>query len=262
MRISTKLMALSLCILAFAVHPQRTLGGPRQAEGEAAAAQQIEPLQSRVRELIAQLDEIEELHEEPTRGKLVRRHWQAVQDYLRAVRELLPPAPPGSLQSIALNGSAAGCRLATTMDAGAYVTRMRDLLWKMREQLVPIRQAHDPAQRLSLLSRHVVDTYHGLQLVRGYGWMNGAAAPVEVKDQPVPDSASTPAYLVRYYCGQCHAPPPPELHSANEWSGVAAKMVAHMGVAEVGNPQELLVPRQREMAILLSYLEANGCETE
>ena len=57
-------------------------------------------------------------------------------------------------------------------------------------------------------------------------------------------------------------PPPPQLHSANEWSGVATKMVAHVGVAEIGNPREIQVPKQQEMTLILTYLEANACEVD
>ena len=257
-RISAVLLALPLFFGVLWAN-RLPAGTPEQSPP---TVRQIETLQSEIRRLVEQLDEIDQLHEEPARRQLVRRHWQTVQDYMRSLRKLLPPAPAGRLDALAAYSSAGGCRLAEGMDAGEYVSRTRDLLWGLREQLVTIHQASDPVQRLALLSQHAADAYHGLQLIRGYGWMYGAAAPVEVKDQPVPDSASTPAYLVRHYCGQCHAPPPPQLHSANEWSGVATKMVAHVGVAEIGNPREIQVPKQQEMTLILTYLEANACEVD
>jgi hypothetical protein len=219
---------------------------------------QVATLQGQVRDLLGQLDELGELHDSSERSALMRRHWQGLQDYLRQAQELMPAADASLMR--AAHGSAAGCALAGTMSTDRYVSQMRDLLWNMREQLADMYQMKVPAQRERLMREHLQATYRGMQGIRGYGWMYGTAAPSVEQPQAVPDSASTAAYLVRQYCGQCHAPPPPALHSANEWALVASKMAGHMNIAEADNPQEVRRPSTQEATIIITYLEANGCE--
>lgn len=43
-------------------------------------------------------------------------------------------------------------------------------------------------------------------------------------DANLPDIASRRSRLVAAYCGQCHAPPPPELHSSDEWRWLIVRM--------------------------------------
>lgn len=40
----------------------------------------------------------------------------------------------------------------------------------------------------------------------------------------LPDAASRRSRLVATYCGQCHAPPPPELHTRGEWRWLIVRM--------------------------------------
>ena len=40
----------------------------------------------------------------------------------------------------------------------------------------------------------------------------------------LPDIASRRSRLVMTYCGQCHAAPPPELHSSDEWRWLIVRM--------------------------------------
>jgi hypothetical protein len=257
---SSSWLALALLLIAgalFARYAHADSHEPPQPSDR-----QVERLQAELRGLIGQLDEIDELHREPDRGELVRRHWQAVQDYMRHVLAQLPPPPASAHASLGPYGSAAACRLATAMQSEAYVARMRDLLWSMREQLLAVHEAGDSARRQALLREHALSSYRGLQLLRGSGWTYESAAPAAIGNPPVPDSASEPAYLVRLYCGQCHAPPPPELHSAQEWSGVASRMQAHMNIADAGNSAEIRRPGPREAAVILGFLEANGCDAD
>ncbi|MDR3417482.1 MAG: hypothetical protein P4L83_15005 [Nevskia sp.] len=251
--------ALCLFLLAGAAVGTDTpaAAAPRQD----AADRQLTDLQQRLRELIGQLDEMAELHDAAGRRSLMHRHWHALQDYMREVQKTLPPQPAGSEQMHLAFGSAAGCGLAADMDADRYVSQTRDLLWSMREQLAAVRQAGSAAERQRRLQAHAVDAYHGMQAIRGLGWMYGKTAPSGENQGPVPDAASTGAYLVHQYCGQCHAPPPAVLHSAAEWSGAAARMQGHMNLANAQNPHEVQVPSQREMTAIQTYLEANACET-
>lgn len=250
-------IALAVLPTAFAA---TATGKPEQAY---AAAQvfsnhQVEALQAQLRDLLAQLDEIEELHADRERRSLMNRHWQAVQDYLRQLRQLQPMAVADA-GSFGTYGSAA-CRLAVSMDTDRYVSQMRDLLWDMREKLADIHQSGDSVQRAQALRALSRRTYQVLQNIRGFGWMYGSAAPIREDNPSMPDSASEPAYLVRHYCGQCHAPPPPDLHSANEWSTVASKMERHMGIAVADDPQQIERPKPHELTLIVTYLEDYGCE--
>jgi hypothetical protein len=229
-----------------------------QASAPAVVANaQIDSAQAQLRELLAQLDEVEELHDPRDSRSLMNRHWQAVQDYLRRLQGLVPAAAEGR-RALGPYGSAGSCKLAASMDPDRYIPAMRDVLWDLRENLANIHQ-QNPAERSRSLDALTRRIYQRLRVIRGIGWMYGSVAPV-APNPAVADSASEEAYLVRRYCGQCHAPPPPELHSANEWHAVASKMQGHMSVAGSDDPQLIVRPTQRETALILSYLEANGCE--
>lgn len=49
-------------------------------------------------------------------------------------------------------------------------------------------------------------------------WMRKAG------DANLPEVVSRRAHLVVTYCGQCHAPPPPALHSSDEWRWMIVRM--------------------------------------
>lgn len=260
-----KFLARSLAVLFLlaGVTLTRTWAGPPSAKAGPAApsSEQIAQLQSGVRNLLDQLQEIDELHDEGQRRLLIARHWQAVQTYMRSIRDLRP-AEAASYTGPMLFGSAAECRLPATVTADGYVSRMRDILWLTREHLADAYSAKDPAQRLRIFDDLSRSAYQSMQLVRVFGWMNGSAVPIALEHAPVPESASEPAYLVRRYCGQCHAPPPTALHSANEWSTVTSKMSDHIRVANSMNAQEIERPDPKELSLIVTYLEAHGCETK
>ena len=44
----------------------------------------------------------------------------------------------------------------------------------------------------------------------------------------LPESQSEEAQLFQRYCGQCHAPPAPTAHTAEEWLQVVSRMKEHM----------------------------------
>lgn len=255
----------SLAVLLLSVGAALTVtwAGPPSAKAGPAApsTEQIAQLQSGVRNLLDQLQEIDELHDEAQRRLLIARHWLAVQAYMRNIRDLRPPEAT-SYASPLLFGSAAECRLPATVTTDGYVSRMRDTLWVAREHLADAYSAKDPAQRLRIFDDLSRSAYQSMQLVRVFGWMNGSAVPITLEHAPVPESASEPAYLVRRYCGQCHAPPPTALHSANEWSTVTSKMSDHIRVANSMNPLEIERPDPKELNLIVTYLEAHGCETK
>lgn len=44
------------------------------------------------------------------------------------------------------------------------------------------------------------------------------------QDANLPEIISRRARLAATYCGQCHSPPPPELHSGDEWRWLIVRM--------------------------------------
>jgi len=233
---------------------------PAKPGPQTPSSEQIVQIQAELRNLLDQLEEIDELHDQAQRQPLIARHWQAVQAYMHEIQDLLPPAARAHADLLAF-GSAAECRLSPAINADGYVSRMRDVLWAMRERLADAYSTKDPARRLQTLDDLSRSAYQAMQLIRSFGWMNGSAAPVALEHEPITDSASEPAYLVRRYCGQCHAPPQATLHSANEWSTVASKMSDHMRIANSTNPEEVAWPDAKALTMIVTYLEANGCET-
>lgn len=66
--------------------------------------------------------------------------------------------------------------------------------------------------------------------------------------QPLPDADSPGARLMTERCGQCHAPPAPTRHSAEEWPSVVERMRVHM----VRQANQVL--NDEETRIVLDYL--------
>lgn len=66
--------------------------------------------------------------------------------------------------------------------------------------------------------------------------------PPGVKPDELPDPGSVGAKLFIHYCGQCHYPPSPRMHTAGEWTSVADRMFTRMammsGMMGVENPSE------------------------
>jgi cytochrome c5 len=88
--------------------------------------------------------------------------------------------------------------------------------------------------------------------MRGMGWMwdrNTASA--------LPDSGSPGATLESKYCSQCHAAPPPGVHTAKEWADVTARMRDHISdqSKSFGN---VIVPSASELTTILDYLDKNA----
>ena len=229
-----------------------------EASSTAPSAERISRLQGELRQLLDQLDEIDELHAASEQPQLVAGHWQAFQSFAAHLRAALP----ASQQSAASPPiSSAQCRLPDSVGAAAYAPRMRDLLWEIRGRLADAYAMSDPVRRAAALQALSRDTDRGAQQIRGYGWMLGSATPVPLQ-QPVPQSASTPAYLVSRYCGACHAPPSPALHTLGEWAGVAEKMMAHVQLADSAYSRQVEQPDAHELELIQAYLEANGCEPQ
>lgn len=70
----------------------------------------------------------------------------------------------------------------------------------------------------------------------------------------LPDAASPGAKLVSDYCTQCHAAPPPTLHTSEEWAGVVHRMDLHL----VDSSKGVRVPSADQMQTILAYMEEHA----
>lgn len=68
----------------------------------------------------------------------------------------------------------------------------------------------------------------------------------------LPEVASYRSRLVVSYCGQCHAPPPPELHSSDEWRWLIVQMDMRSWPAR----PDVRVASHQELMEIAKYYEA------
>jgi cytochrome c5 len=126
---------------------------------------------------------------------------------------------------------------------------------RMRSQMAAIGAERDPAKRDALLREHYETMYRNMQSMRGRGWMWAPNAAVTL-----PNRDSPGAELVAKICSQCHSPPAPSLHTAQEWADVTARMRQHM--QEQGNAAGggVKIPNASELDEITRYL-ANHAAT-
>lgn len=89
----------------------------------------------------------------------------------------------------------------------------------------------------------------------GGGMMGGAMMrqpPPGASPQALPEPQSEQARLFQRYCGQCHAPPAPAVHTAREWPQVVDRMKQHM-VA-----QGKVVPENGQLQEIIHYLQQHA----
>ncbi|MBX6420447.1 MAG: hypothetical protein IRZ06_05505 [Nevskia sp.] len=252
---------IALLAFAWALPPAATVAAPSSpapADVAALSDAALAALQDRVRLLQDELAQIPK-HENDDARRAMVTHWEAVQDLVRAQLRALSPPPTGAEGFELAYGSAVGCSLPPDMDLDIYRQQMRDLLFDLQAGLTGVTQLAGAQARAGRLADLWVSAYRRLQTLRGMGWLYGKPAPSAAAERPLPASASEGAFLLRRYCTQCHAQPTPALHSANEWQGVAAMMKAHMALAKASGSVPVQVPTQRELSLILTYLEDYGC---
>ena len=94
---------------------------------------------------------------------------------------------------------------------------------------------------------------NGRALILGLPLLLAACQPAQTPPRPpLPDADSPGARLVAERCGQCHAPPEPSRHSAEEWPSVVERMRVHM----VRQANQVL--NDEETRIVLDYLKEHA----
>ena len=67
----------------------------------------------------------------------------------------------------------------------------------------------------------------------------------------LPDTSSSAGQLTVRFCGQCHGPPNPSVHTADEWPAVIARMKQHMTTAGAR------IPDEEQTQIIIEYMRSH-----
>jgi hypothetical protein len=97
-----------------------------------------------------------------------------------------------------------------------------------------------------------------------HGAMLERILPPSVEPRQLPEPRSEGARLTVRYCVQCHYLPSPQMHTAERWDSVVARMVWRM--QGKGNMGELMkemmerieAPAEKEVAVLTAYFQKHG----
>ena len=195
----------------------------------------------------------------PAARALMEQHWRGTQDYMASLLRVTAPAAPRK--------GAADCRVGATwtplalpaeVDVYLYRAVMTALDQRMRVELAQVRASESPAERTLRLQAHWNAAYQDLQHLRGLGWMFSRWMPAERDGRVLPEPDTPGARHVEFYCTQCHAVPPPSLHSAREWQALAAAMKRHMARPDTPIPICVTVMPEPEARTLLEYLQRHA----
>ncbi len=242
----------------------------------------VRELQQRFDSLKKQLDELQAAKDSATRQGLMQQNWRGMQDYMGWMHGrwgagspwMMGPdmMGPGATSCPALGGSGAAWSVPEGMTPEQYGQQMRENMQRMHEQMNQLGQTTDPQQRQKLLQEHWQTMYRDMENMRGMGWMwngpmmgpNGMMGPgmmgpgmmrgAPTQAKPLPDAGSPGAKLVSSYCTQCHAAPPPTLHTGAEWASVVGRMDVHM----IDDLTGTRTPSKAEMQTILAYMQKHA----
>ena len=282
MRLHSKLaLALSiLCFSALVVAAQASAGTAPSADQPT-----VEELQKQVDALSQELSRLKSSTDPAARQQAMQQHWSMMQDHMRYMRQmpwmgahgcgdwmmmdpnLMGPGMmgqggwagcgwmghgwmgPGTGPGMMGNGMGMGWwGMPSSMTPDTYQRQMQDHMQRMHKQMAAISAEKDPAKQQALIREHYESMYRDMQTMRGMGWMwapNAAAS--------LPEGKSQGAQLVAKYCSQCHAVPPPSIHTAEQWSQVTSRMREHIG-QQAGAGAGVLVPSASELDTITQYL--------
>jgi len=196
----------------------------------------------------------------------MQNHWSMLEAYLQSMRQW-PGMNPNSradwvmMSPEMMGGGTMGWYHGTGREDGwalpsetpaRYQKHMQALQRQMRKQTAAIAAETDPTRRDALIRQHYYTVYRDMQTMRGMGWMwsRGAASAL-------PDASSPGATLEAKYCSQCHAAPPPGIHTAEEWADVTGRMRQHITDKSTTN-DGVMVPSSSEMASVDDYLDRHA----
>jgi hypothetical protein len=243
---------------------------------------QIQELQRQIDALTKELATVGSGSDVQAQRNAMQSHWSMMQKYMGSVRQWPGMGPSGcsdwtmmdpSVMSGGMmgggmmgHGTTGGCwdhgtgMMGPGMSGWAlpnetpeqYQKRMQALQQDMRKQMTAIAAETDPAKRDALIRQHYDSMYRNMQTMRGMGWMWNAGTA-----NALPDAGSPGATLESKYCSQCHAAPPPDVHTAKEWADVTGRMKQHIGDVSksTGN---VMVPNASELTTIVEYLDQHA----
>jgi len=233
---------------------------------------QVQELQAQVDALNRELARLK-ARDPAAQRQAMENHWSMMQDHMQSTRQMSgmgvrncgdrmmidPGMVDGGMMGARMMNctmmghgigmGAPGWALPSGMAPDAYRQQMEGHMQRMRSQMSRISAETNPGKRQALMREHYETMYRDMQTMRGLGWMWGTVGAASLPD---PDSAG--AKLVSQYCGQCHVPPSPSLHTRSEWSQVTQRMRAHIGEQAGAAGAGVLVPRTAELDALTDYL--------
>jgi len=230
----------------------------------------LQALQKQLDELNEKLNRLKSARALSAQQEAMQNHWSTMQDYMRSMRQMpgmgargrsdwmmMDPGTmgmmgPGMMNRPMMGHGMSGWAMPSTVTPNAYQQQMQERMQKMRSQMTAIAAETDPTKRQALMREQYESMYRDMQTMRGMGWMwtpNAAAS--------LPEANSRGAQLVSKYCSQCHAPPPPSLHTQEEWVGVTQRMRGHMG-DQAASGSGVLIPNAADLNVLTDYLGKHG----
>lgn len=227
-------------------------------------------LQAQVHELDRQLMVMHEADGDEQQ-LLMRLYWRTLQVQLTYVRNLpgveargctdwtmLDPMS-GSFQSsrpcptLHDDGPAAGLPFPDQLSPMLFQLMMHQELNTLDAQVDAIAAETSLTARQDLIRQHYETRYRDLQTVLGRDWMWTLR-----KESDLPDHDSMGATLFGQYCGQCHNPPPPALHTPAEWGYITQRMSTIIERQAHGGESGVNFPSTDEFQLIAQYLMSHG----
>jgi hypothetical protein len=274
-RVRSGLLATTLAVAALAVGALALAAEPADTD-EA----KVQVLRGEVDALQQALTRLESTDPAGQR-QAMREHWTLVQEHMKSVRRMpgmdarncvdWMMMGPGMMSSDARGDWWANCpllghgldignpaatvggstwALPAALSPGDYRRRMQAYLRTMHSQLAAIAAEDDPAKRAALMREHYETMYRDMQTLRGMEWMWGPASGA-----PLPDAGATATKLFASYCGQCHSPPSPALHTRVEWQQTLQRMRGHIAAQSGPMDTGVRVPSAEDFDVLSQYLD-------
>ncbi|MET0166242.1 MAG: hypothetical protein ABW318_14705 [Vicinamibacterales bacterium] len=241
---------------------------PPQGATSAPTDAQVRELEQQITSLQQQLDELKSTRDAAARQRLMQQNWQGMQGYMGQMHDRWGMGYPWMMGPHMMGGSETWWPVPKGVTPDQYSQQMRAHMQRMQEQMNKIAQTTDPQERQRLMQEHWQGVYQDMQTMRGMGWMWGGGSMMgpgmmhgrmipggpTPSTKPLPDADSAGAKLVSTYCTQCHAPPAPTLHTANEWASVTQRMHIRMESGWQG----IKTPTEQEMKTIVAYMQKHA----
>jgi hypothetical protein len=273
--------------LAFALRLAAIVGlmvvtGAHAAPAAAADQTTIQQLQKQVDDLDAEFTKLKSAAGADLQNQIVQRHWGMMLDHLRSTRIMPGLGDTGCTDWMMMDanvtgpgmmgsGRSMGCgilghgttasgvtgngikdwKLPASMTPDSYQRRLQDPVHAIHQQMAAIVTEKNPTKQQALVREHYDTMYRHIQMTRGMGWMwtPDEAAPVFADGSPQ-------SQLVVKYCAQCHATPPPSIHTQDEWLQVTSRMRGHIYDRAAAWGGGVKVPDTLELEKIEDYLVA------